>query len=271
MKNYNKIDSYLKGKMSDSEKEEFKNKIEATPKLAEEVEWQRLEGEVIDLMAIEDSMQTKLDALKNKILTEEATNEKDKIKSINSGKRLNFYVRMSIAASLLVLIGVFFYGKKNYSNQSLLSYGYQLEEPDYSNTRQSGGSSNEPKFEERYIDILQLKKSSLAVEAIQYFSSFQNSSNPLYINAKLNLGHSYILNQNFQKAVETFEEINNSPGVNSRFQQMATFYKAIALIGIDEGEKAKNVLRNIEQTNGHRYKASAEKMLKKLDSLWRGF
>ena len=107
---------------------------------------------------------------------------------------------------------------------------------------------------------MQNRKEEQASEAIRYFVSFQSDTASTQIRAILNLGHAYLLNQDFRKAAETFEGLQQIPGVTTPQMEEAAFFRSIALVKAGYPNLGIQLLEELAQKGGE-YDAIAERIL----------
>lgn len=238
MENLNKIERFLTGKMPPAEAEAFKQEMANNEALAREVDMQRLELTAIELLAKED-LRTRM----KKVLEEEKPFER--LDSERHASR-RLIVQWTVAAVTVLLLFWAYFSlwprPTQLSKDRLAQKGYK-ENPAFSEAIRGEGTTF---LKKEYMDIITDWNHDRAKEAITYFLARADSSG--LQTDKLNLGHAYMVDKNFQQALALFTEIENDQNSNALLKQEARYYKALALIGIDELESARAIFQQLQST-----------------------
>lgn len=250
MENLDKIEKFLTGKMPPAEAEAFKREIANSEALAREVNMQRLELTAIELLAKED-LRTEM----KKVLEEEKPFER--LDSERQASR-RFRVKFTVAAATIILLfwACFFLWPTQLSKDRLVEVTYEKVPPNFDIKKGDGTTS----LNREYMDIIIDWNHDRAKEAITYFLARADSSG--LQTDKLNLAHAYMVDRNYQQALALFTEIENNQNSNALLKQEARYYKASALIGIDEAESARAIFQQLLST---RYKDAVGQMLQLME------
>ena len=142
-------------------------------------------------------------------------------------------------------------------------YGYEIRQPKFDQTGRRKGEVTETVFDPQYIEILTNRDAERAEKAVEYFQSFVlKDSSAALTYAKLNIAHAYVLNKDYEKAITQFTELENAENTNNRLKQEIHYYKALALIGNNDFEKASLLLQQLLGTD---YEDDAKKIMDRLD------
>lgn len=257
MNNFDNIGRFLAGEMPENEAEEFERQIAEDKELALEVEIQRFGVEAIRFWAEKD--------LRNhiKTLREEEQKESRPQGVIKSIKFRKIYKWVAIAAAFALLILSIFLWQDRFSTDKTVVYGYEIRQPKFDQTGRRKGEVTETVFDPQYIEILTNRDAERAEKAVEYFQSFVlKDSSAALTYAKLNIAHAYVLNKDYEKAITQFTELENAENTNNRLKQEIHYYKALALIGNNDFEKASLLLQQLLGTD---YEDDAKKIMDRLD------
>ena len=248
-----RIQNYLFNKMTEEERTLFEKEVEADEELALQLEMQRFELETVDQLE-EDTLRTKAKVLK----ASNGENQEAKIRTIpHQRSRIFTLTLMATAASILLLIVFFVFQNDSLSDSESMALGYELGKTEYS-VDQRKGSGDELAFENRYLQILQNRNKTNANQAISYFSTFSSTDTAANLQAQVNLAHAYALNDEFLKAVEQFERLENTPQIDDRKKE------EVILLGNSNLQDGEKLLEQIASQNG-RYAPVAKTLLSRMD------
>ena len=260
MENFERIQNYLLNKMSEEERLLFEKEIGTNEDLAQQLEIQRFEMQTIDQME-EDALREKAKALRSRIPT--TSSEETVVRALKPRvSRGRQFTLIAIAASVLLLIGFFLFQQASFTTSDALAFGYEQGNPEYSAGAREGTSS-ETVFEKVYLDILQNRNSKKAAETIRYFSTFASSDSLANLQAKINLAHAYMLNDDFRKAVDMFATLEKSSRIDDRKKEEIAFFKTLAILKTNESNGIK-LLNDIKSQNG-RFAPLAKSILDEMD------
>ena len=257
MKNFDQIERYLNDEMSESQRQLFEQTMEQDTKLAEEVRLQQFEESAIDLM-IEDDFLDKI----SKIASEEK--DKNNIVPINK-KKSSFlhtrWIQMAVAASVL-LVAVFYInslGSSDFNPTELAMNTYEKKIPNFSAVR----STDQLDAEEynNYSAYISNKERHKMEETIRFFKT-QEGSDALYKTA-----HAYLLNKDFDSAIETFLNYQSTASKTERDYSNASFYLGLSYLGKGDIEKTRSILDEVKGDANHIFQKDAKSILKALKEM----
>jgi len=255
MDNSNRIKDYLLNQLSEEERKQVEAEVRENDELALELELQRFEMETIDQI---EADHLKKKAAELRLRTPVGNNQKSR-----SGRTIRIYRILAAAASIAFIIGLFFFWRQDGSNADIMAFSYQQARVEYTVADTYRGRETNAAFEPTYLKILQNREQNQASEAIEYFSNFQSDTISAQIRAMLNLGHAYLLNQDFLKAAETFEDLQQLPGATTPQMEEAAFFRAVALIKAGEPNSGREILEKLSQ-KGKGYDAVAKRLLNRI-------
>lgn len=209
-KDFNLIEKYLSGKLSDTEKQSFDNRLAEDESFAQELENHQTAHKALDFLVASN--------LKAQLQEMEA---ESKVVSLRKRRKTRLSI-LSVAASVLVLIGTFYIilPQNNLSNTELAAAYY--EEPDFG-TR---GSTAANALNE---GINALQNNDLAT-AITQLGEVKDSD-PDYLVAQYFLGHAYYSNGQFNEAEQSFSIVGNSNDL--RYVEQAQWYQLLSCLAQD--------------------------------------
>jgi len=256
MENFNRIKNYLLHRMSGEERTQFEADVRHDDVLARELELQRFEMETID--------QIEADHLKKKASELRQHSSESQNKNSRSTRTVQMYIYriLAAAASMVLLIGFFFW-QQEANKKDITAFSYHQARVVYNATVVNRGNKADAVFEQSYIAVLENRDIDQASEAIDYFLNFQSDSPSAQRRAILNLGHAYLLNQNFLKATATFKDILEMPSATSIQKEEADFFRAVAFVEAGEVDLGRELLEKLAQ-EGKRYDAVAKKLLNRI-------
>ncbi len=263
MKHFDLIEDYLFNRLSEEDRVSFEKELTNNEVLAKELALQRIEFDIIDQME-EDDLRTKAASWKKKLETSEtsqkSTPETKEVKLIN--KKRYLLPILAIAASLLLFIGIIV---PNFitPQPNILAQAYEGAKLEYTVTLLQKGDEGNNIFKQPYLQILEKRNKEKAKDAISYFSTFSSDVKIENTRAKVNLGHAYILEEDFQSAIDVFTKIENDPDTPNRIREEVHFFKGIALIKTENNKNGVQILMDIQKENG-RYGPLAKKIIEVL-------
>lgn len=246
MENFERIQKYLLNQMSEEEKRDFEEEVRRSSALAEELELQRFELETIDQLE-EDALRAKARELRAEMIAAKPETKVKKLKPFRPGTTR--WIILAVAASIALLIGFFFLQTNRFSASEAIALGYEASMLDYGAPIARSDDDTDV-FDLRYLQILRDRNEAQAGEAIDYFARFSTANELVSIDARMNLGHAYMLNKEFEKAIDIFRELENSSEVSTRKKEEAAFFRALAMLGAGETDQGISLLEQIEKGNG---------------------
>ncbi len=247
MKNFDKIERYLNGKMLGEEKNIFESEINRNPDLAAEVKLQKIEEEAIGL-----SLEDDLLAAVRQIAKEEETSINPVIKKKKSLLRIR-WIQMAAAASVLLLAGYFTFQSVN-SKFDYKEYAMEhldKHRPNLSGTMSSGNLDKEAQQERIYDNAISTGNHSEMKAAISFFKN-KNDLKSIY-----KLGHAQLLNKEFEASIQSFGHYIANASPTDKYYQATEFYLALARLGSGDAMGARALLMDVRTKGGHPYREVA--------------
>ena len=256
MKDLNNIDGiekYFNNELNDQEKKALETNIESDEDLKVVFNQHLLAQEAIELI-IEDNLRDQLKALEDASSKTQTTHEEGKVISIASRRRRLIRV-ISLAASVALMIGMFFVVQQNTLNTSDDSLAGYYKKPDFSAERGFKGAEDE-------FDVGSLKEGLQALEANQYEKAVQafqgvSENNPYYLSAQYYLGHAHYLNGAFESAEQIFEAVAATQDL--QFSENAQWYALLSCIQLNPSN-CQDKLDQILTDPGHFFFEQAQKI-----------
>ena len=254
---FDRIEAYLNGEMSETEAQAFDKEITQNTALAAAIDRHLVANDAIELM-IEDNLRAELEQLR----TEETS--ETKVVSIGKKKTARFRSltsRLAVAASVAVLLGFFGiqWSNNNYSNTALLEATYQPY--DLSAVRSAGGEAHP------FAPGLRAYESGNFAEAVEFFKTIPEADSR-YIEAQFYLGHSLYQNKAYATANTAFEKVTNSKDI--RFEEEAEWYLALSHLAENNlNTDFNNLLNKMADDKDHIYHSKAQNLRNKINSIWR--
>ncbi|MCP3928070.1 MAG: hypothetical protein GY705_03095 [Bacteroidetes bacterium] len=239
---FERIEAFAEGEMSVEESDKFQLDLSSNSELKKEYEAYMATQKVSQLLGY-------------KVLGERISHIESRGKR---EKRKVYFPFFVIAASfLLLIIGFVWYAHSNYSNQALAS-NYTVE-PNLSSIRSSSDKNSLKLATDAYY-------SENYREAIQILSGI-TSEEKTFTTAQFILGHTYLKEGAFAKAVTAFETaISNGETVST---DNARWHLVLALLSLGEEEEAGKALQPIRIAPNNNYYTKAIELEKDLSSFWR--
>lgn len=260
---YSKIDTYVSGTMTEAECIAFEEELHTRPGLAEEVEINRqMQLQYDDTswsFAGKDSNNVTVRALETYLKSEEAQALSTKIREAEEHyeeqtarvrrRRFFYYAAASVAA--LFLAGNFFIN----SNGGNLYDDYKNWENIPSVTVRSNTSNLVSEGEALF------KQQKYADAIIILNAYLEENPDLLHPQALAYLGASYAETDQYENAIHTFNQLQNSDALDS---ENAYWYKALTYVKQGDEEKAKTQLEAILSHPDHPYYKEAETLMEEL-------
>jgi len=254
------IDNYLKGLLSQEEKQAFQERLASDARFREQFDlehklfnalnedsWSYIESESSDVDEYKNLLEgDDMMALK-KTLSE--TNEA--INSKTSSNRRNIFMYLA-AASVVLFLGFQFFFNQDMSNQELYNAYVGLDDLPSFVSR-----SDVPNSLSKAQELFEARKYK---DAINLFESAQNGNNNL-AQILIYKGLAYTELEELDEAQFTFDELINS---NLLDAEKGYWYKALLYLKADQVEEAKTILKKIVAKNLHN-KSKAEELLDTLN------
>lgn len=251
-----KIEAYLTGNLTDTDRQAFEAEIAGDPILAEEVDALRLAREAVEL-SISDSLRAQFQEWQE---VEASGSKTEEAKVVQLAPRRNLRRVLSIAASVLFILalGSFWYANDQFANDALAMGYYQELSIDGPNR---GGDDTAMT---RAINDL---KNEAYSEADTYFRSVQQGD-AQYYDARYYLAHSLYRQGETAEALEILNLLDN--GINPNLQENADWLKVLIYLDQEQTENPdfRSILSEMVDDSGHSYHQDAVELVRKLDSFW---
>lgn len=238
-KDFDLIEKYLSNQLSDTEKQSFDNRVAEDDTFAEEFQRQQSAHKVLDFMVAE-SLKAQLQDME----------EESKIISLKKRRRTRLTV-LSLAASVLVLIGAFWivFPQDSMSNAELAAVYYET--PDYG-TRGTNDAVSETKPLNAGINALQ---NNQLPDAITQLGDV-DASDPDYLVAQYYLGHAYYASRQYDQAAQSFSLVASSNDL--RYVEEAQWYELLSCLA--QNTECNELLNRLLGDERHAFHAKAEEI-----------
>lgn len=233
------IEQYLNNELSEAERRDLEEKIAGDETLADELDRRQMAHSMLDFM-ITENLRTQLKDLEA---------QDTKVISLQSRNRRMY--SLAIAASVIILIGAFFFiwpSGGQLSNQQLAMEFYET-----------------PAFSMRGADpqsvTVQIANALQAINAQDYNAAIQNleevsNDNEYYTIARYYLGHAHFLNKDYQAAESDFAEVIAANDL--RYHDDAQWYQLLSCKA--QNRDCEQMLQSILSNPNHPFNAQALEM-----------
>lgn len=256
--NFSKIEDYLFGDLSETDKKQFETDITTNTNLKKEVSLHKMEHQTMELMAQKD-LKSQLNQWKQE-KNAPAQKQETKVVSINRTRRL--LVRFAAAASVLLLVSVFTGNLLSTDNATLA--GNFFEETAISDRANKGDATNLPEVLIPGVQAMQAGDYQKAVDLLSQINI------PAYKEtAQVLQAECYFQLKNYQKTINTSNPLTNSS--DDSIKEKAEWYLILSHIALEETTKAKELLQPILQNKDHSFYPYAKDLEKDLGSFWQNF
>ncbi|MBI9037327.1 MAG: tetratricopeptide repeat protein [Bacteroidales bacterium] len=249
------IEDYLRGNLSEAERKLFEDKLKTDTDFAEEFELnKRIENAIAN-----DEIDNFRETLKNihkKLYNESETEISGTKKLFNTA--LKYWKIAAVVLIILIPLTVVMYIMihDSSSNSNLFYQNYERY-PAISENRSINKIINDSIFSEG----LKCYKNGDFTNAVGYFKNVvENEDNN--VAAQFFLGISYIEITNYNRAINSFEDVIEKD--DTLYSQQSEWYLALCLIKIGKTNDAKSVLQRIIDNEGY-YFSKAGKLLNEID------
>lgn len=238
-KNFDQIEAYLFNQMTDAEKSAFEAKVNTDNSLAKELKLQKAEHHTMQLM-LREKLRGKMSKWQSEVNTESPKEVQQETKVVKMDtSRKNRFFKLSIAASILLLIGVFtnLWVDNNLSDAALA-------ESYFNSTYTARKGGNAPNTSEVLAPGLVAMDAKNFTKAVELFSQVTDGN---YQETALILkGESYFQLKEYQNAADVFEEViqNNATPLNVEKAEWKLLLSNLRLGETSEVESLKKEILN---------------------------
>lgn len=238
-----RIESFLKGEMSEAERQFFEADLQSNEQLKKEYEACLATEKVIDVLAFQKQ--------KGRLTpTQEPTEKKSKY----LGRRL------LVAAAVLLLLaigGSLWYAERTYNNTSIAERLY--EPPNFTGLR------GESAYFAQLDQATQAYYKQNYEQAISLLNTIPKQDSA-YTYAQLMLGCSLIENKNYQDAINSLLYVTKN---SQERKQRAQWYLLLAYLGVNDMGNVNKLISEIQNEPNHYFKEELNILIKDLNSVWR--
>ncbi len=238
-KNFDKIEAYLFNQMTAEEKNNFEAEVEVNTTLAKELKFQKAEHQAMKLL-LRDKLKNQMSQWHNevKVVSENPVESVTKVVKMDTTRRNRFF-RLSLAASVLLVIGLFanFWVNDNLSDAALAGDYFKA-----TYTARTGGTV--PASSEVLAPGLEAMEAENYTKAVELFSQVTDGN---YQETALILkGESYFQLEEYQNSVEVFQEVitNNATPLNVEKAEWKLLLSQLIVGNDDTSETLKNTILN---------------------------
>lgn len=216
------IELYFQNTLSNEERAEFEKRCETDESFAKEVAFYLTARQVLrEELLVQKQQQWKELAVEEETLTEE---EVTPVISISKKSTLLRWVSYAAAACLLIVVSVFLFEAQTSTQRFATNY---IKDYDFGVTMDASHDSLQ-------LGIQAFQKEDYT-KALGYFEGVAER-NPTNSDAKINTGLAYLQLNNYDKALQEFDEVAKTEGL---FYNPGDFLKAVALVKRDKaGDEA---------------------------------
>ncbi len=273
---FTQIDAYLDEELSAEERTEFESALAQDVQLQEELNTHRLEREAVLLMLQQD-FKTKIktwraeESQESTSTTQAEAPKEAKVVDLQKktpAKRVSLIRRLSIAASLLLLIGfgASIWNGQNYSNSALADNYYMLAD---TGGDKGGTASVEADFQTGLTAFVNEKNYTRAIAAFEKIPT----NSPQYIEAQYYLGHAFYQSKNYNEAAKKFEMVLSNDSLPAFLNRTKIEWNQIlALLAAGQTDATFEQKLNKIATDGQApFKQKAQELQTEMNSIWRNF
>jgi len=263
-KNFDKIEAYLAGEMSEAE-------AKADSTLAEDIEVHQIAHNAMEIL-VEDDLRNQFKAWQSEETTAAPSSATEsKVVSMSPkatsrtarttsqpAKRRSLFPRLAAAASVALLLGFFTF---QYSNNSSSIDGSYTEYMMPTSVRSADGAATTP-----LATGLEAYAATDYAKAIEVYKTIP-TTNERYNEAQYYLAHSYYKNNNFSEAIAQFGKVTKAG--DARYKEQAEWYQLLSFVANKQQDASFDALLNKLLTDGkHSYHAKAQELNSDLNSWW---
>jgi hypothetical protein len=238
-KDFDLIDKYMAGELSDAEMQRFDKRLAEDEDLAKEFQRHQSAHKALDFM-VAQNLKAQLQEME----------EASKVISLRRRRRTRLTI-VSVAASVLVLVGAFFviFPQDNLSNAELATAYYEV--PDYG-TRGHAEVSPEGSPLAAGISALQNNAFEAAITQLGEVEA----TDPDYLVAQYFLGHAFYADAQYDRAQQSFSIVGNSNDL--RYAEEAQWYELLSCLA--QNDECLEQLNRLLEDENHAFHAEAEEI-----------
>ena len=263
MEYFDKIEDYLAGQLSPEEREQFKKEISQNAELADAVKAHELAREAMEV-AIEESLRKELGQLQQEFYPSQKGSASPPPKNTSSKGKIvpmrSAWVRVAVAASILMLIGIFVFRwtGNHYSSEAIAADFAREMTPQ--NTIRGGNQQNELS---PILDQIDEGRYSEAIEGIKAIPS----GSDFYEKARYALGYALFKQGKYEQALRELEPLVSGSDANLR--DSAEWFSLLIMLeqGKEDNPEFKERLNKILLNPNHSHNPDAKKMDSKIKGL----
>jgi hypothetical protein len=241
---YEQIEEYLKGTLSEGEKQSFEAEMEKDEDLRKTVKKFPLLKKVMQEYVREEA----------KSIVDEVVQKKG-FRQKQQPRRIPLNVRRWAAIALFPILAALTYSNVKYPTDSILRAAHDT--PTEMNFK--SGQTLDQEWDD-VIDLWDKNKKPEALNAAEQLVIRYPDNNLL----KRNTAHLYFNEKEYEDAVNLFIQVSK----DRRYAEDASFHGALSQVGL-KNDIGKEILEGIASDPGHAYQKESQRVLEKLSSFWR--
>lgn len=250
-----KIEAYVSGEMTGTERQAFEAEMAGNSALAEEVDAFRLAREAVEL-SISDGLRSQFQEWQE---TGASATKREEAKVVTMAPRRTLRRMLAIAASVLLILtaGSFWYANNQFSADNL-AMGYYQDIPMDLYVR--GGANS-------MADAVADMQAGNFAEAETYLRSIQ-AGDDQYFDAQYYLAHSLYLQKQYTASNEVLDALSGAS--NNNLKEDGAWLKVLNYLELEQAdnEAFQNILSGMLEDEGHTHHNDALELNKKLNSFW---
>lgn len=237
-KDFDLIEKYMTGELSEVEKQSFDNRLAEDEALAEAFQLHQSAHKALDVL-VAQNLKAELQEME----------EESKVVSLRKRRRTRLTI-VSVAASVLVLVGAFFviFPQDNLSNAELAAVYYEA--PDFG-TR--GGAAASP--ENPLTAGVNALQNNAVEEAITQLGEVKETD-PDYLVAQYFLGHAFYTDAQYDRAQQSFSMVGSSSDL--RYVEEAQWYELLSCLA--QNAECGELLSGLIEDESHPFHTKAKEI-----------
>lgn len=236
-----RMDKYLEGAMSEEEIKAFESELQTNSELARAFEQHKETILTIESIGMKDEIA--------EVIRQNRNQSEKKARTVSFNRSA-----IAVAASLVILIGAFFFLKPSGTSSGLSLYS-SLYQADPGLPTLMGATDN-PIFSDAMVSY----KEGKYQEALESFNVL-SVANPGNDTLAFYQGICYLELNQTQESIQSFDQIDPSKPI---WGNKAEWYKAMAWLKADQVQNAREILEQIAADNNHRYEKEAQSALERI-------